>query len=409
MSMSIDSSRITAGRRADTYLAIRSTQGGRTVYSTRVPLLDLDKILPVADPQATDRDNRKVNTTHAKDFGGYITKHDSWVAPTLLARDYGGCVFRELDGSSGQVGYLEIPWSTGALGALSTIDGQHRILGTQLEVRRLSDEITRAEREITRTRSADKAAKAREKLETLRAALSRLENEAIGLDIYVEPDSVRARQMFVDVADNAKGISTALRARFDGSKIVNRTLDRVIDHALLSGRVDLEQDRMTRNSTKLIGAKHVADLTKAVAVGVSGRISKRRETELSDEAVVEAAHGFLDAASTAFTDLSAIADGTLSPPDLRKKSLLGSVGMLRVLAGTYRALREKEIPDDDIAAFFGTLDAHMTAPVTEDGIWRNTAAGRDFEPRASAPIMRTQNLQHLVDVVASWYPSAPTP
>ena len=213
--------------------------------------------------------------------------------------------------------------------------------------------------------------------------------------------------MFVDVADNAKGISTALRARFDGSKIVNRTLDRVIDHALLKDRVDLEQDRMTRNSVNLIGAKHVADLTKAIAVGVSGRLSKRRETELADEAVVEAVHGFLDTVSTAFADLAAVADGTRTPPDLRATSLLGSVGMLRALAGTYRALREKEVVDDDIAAFFATLDPHMTAPVTETGVWRRTDAHRDFEPNASAPIMRTQNLQHLVSVITSWYPSAP--
>ncbi|MGH8908805.1 MAG: hypothetical protein ACRD0K_20505 [Egibacteraceae bacterium] len=67
----------------------------------------------------------------------------------------------------------------------------------------------------------------------------------MALDVYVEPDNIRARQMFVDVADNAKGISSARRSRFDGSKIANRTLDRVMDHALLKGRVDLEQDRIT--------------------------------------------------------------------------------------------------------------------------------------------------------------------
>ena len=112
MSLSIDTDRITAGRRSDTYLAIRSTQGGRTVYSTRVPLLDLDKILPVPDPGEADPDNRKVNSRHAKDFGEYVTKNDTWVAPTLLARDNGGCGFIALEGSSGEVGYLDIPWDS---------------------------------------------------------------------------------------------------------------------------------------------------------------------------------------------------------------------------------------------------------------------------------------------------------
>ncbi len=89
---------------------------------------------------------------------------------------------------------------------------------------------------------------------------------------------------------------------------------------------------------------------------------------------------------------------------MRSRSLLGSVGMLRVLAGTYHVLRGKEIADDDITAFFGTLEQHMTAPISEDSLWRRSEAGRDFEPNASAPVMRTQNLQHLVTVLTSWYP-----
>lgn len=407
MSLTVDTTRVTAGRRSDTYLAMRSVQGGRTVYSTRVPLLDLDKILPLPDPTQPDPDNRKVDPRHARSFGDYISQHDTWVAPALLARDNGGCRFQPLEGADGQIGYLEIPWSTGAFGALSTIDGQHRILGSQLETRHLSEEIAKAERDLGRARSTDRQSKLEVKLDDLRSRLARLGNEAIGLDIYVEPDSVRARQMFVDVADNAKGISTALRARFDGSKIANRTLDRVIDHALLKGRVDLEQDRMTRNNTNLIGAKHVADLTKAVAVGLGGRISPRREEELSDEAVIEAVHGFLDSITEAFTELADVAEGTLAPADLRRRSLLGSVGMLRVLAGTYHTLRDKDIAEDDIAAFFGTLAPHMAAPISESSLWRRSETGRDFEPGASAPIMRTQNLLHLVTVLTSWYPSVP--
>ncbi|MDV6012283.1 DNA sulfur modification protein DndB [Haloechinothrix sp. LS1_15] len=407
MSLTVDVERITAGRRADTYLAVRSVQGGRTVYSTRVPLLDLDKILPVPDPDHTDPDNRRVDARHAKSFGEYLTAHEAWVAPTLLARDNGSCTFHPVDGSDGTVGYLDIPWSTGTVGALSTIDGQHRILGVRTEIQRLTNEIDKLDRELDRARAENRIRTLTGKREDLKAALERIQQEAIGLDIYVEPDPVAARQMFVDVADNAKGISTALRARFDGSKIANRTLDRVVDHALLHNNVDLEQDRMTRNNTNFIGAKHVADLTRAVAVGVSGRISKKREATLSDEAVVESVHNFLDCISTAFTDLAAIADGTLRPDELRGRSLLASVGMLRVLAGTYHELNAKDIADDDIASFFATLDPHMTTPVADDGIWRRTEASRNFEPEASAPVMRTQNLQHLVSVVTSWYPAAP--
>lgn len=158
MSLSIDTTRITAGRRFDTYLAMRSVQGGRTIYSTRVPLLDLDKILPVPDPSQPDPDNRKVDPRHAKSFGDYVNAHPNWVAPALLARDNGGCVFQPLDESDGKIGYLDIPWSTGAVGALSTIDGQHRVLGTRLRLRQLSEEIAKHQRDLSRARTGDRVA-----------------------------------------------------------------------------------------------------------------------------------------------------------------------------------------------------------------------------------------------------------
>jgi len=55
----------------------------------------------------------------------------------------------------------------------------------------------------------------------------------------------------------------------------------------------------------------------------------------------------------------------------------------------------------DLADFYARLDPHMAAPVIETSLWRTTDASADFEPNASAPIMRTQNIVHLVNVIAS--------
>ena len=49
----------------------------------------------------------------------------------------------------------------------------------------------------------------------------------------------------------------------------------------------------------------------------------------------------------------------------------------------------------------------MAAPVADTSVWRTTAADEDFEPNASAPIMRTQNIVHLVGVITGWYKKAP--
>lgn len=419
MSINIDQLRLSKPQDSSTYLAIRTVQGGRTVYATRVPLLDLPTILPVPDPDKPDKDNRKVDRLHAKHFGEYLDSKQDWVAPALLARDSGGCLFEKVD-EHGAVGYLTVPWAIGGISSLLTIDGQHRVLGIDIDKKRITAAISAVDREMARKVSPEKAAKLQADREKLIGQMNRLKAEYVGLDIYVEPDPIKAQQMFVDVADNAKGISSAVRARFDNYKVANRTLSDVIDHPLLKGRVDPEQDRMTLKNPNLMGAKHVADITRAVIAGAGGRISKKAEQNLTDGEVIEQVKDFLDVISNAFADLAAVteedpeaelkADELTMAQQLRRTSLLGSVGMLRVLGGVFHALRAGENPAelDDITEFFKRLDPHMAAPVTETSIWLTSDAGDDFEPNAAAPIMRTQNIVHLVDVITGWYKKAPT-
>jgi hypothetical protein len=154
----VDQLRLSKPQDSSTYLAIATMQGGRTVYTTRVPLLDLPTILPVPDPNKVDKDNRKVDRLHAKQFGEYLDTKQEWVAPALLARDSGGCVFEQVD-EQGAVGYLSVPWSTGGISPLHTIDGQHRVLGVSIEKQRITDAISSVEREMARKVSPDKDAK----------------------------------------------------------------------------------------------------------------------------------------------------------------------------------------------------------------------------------------------------------
>jgi hypothetical protein len=418
VSINVDPLRLSKPQDSSTYLAIQTPQGGRIVYSTRVPLLDLPTILPVPDPNNVDKDNRKVDRLHAKHFGEYLDAKKDWVAPALLARDGGGCTFEKVD-EHGAVGYLTVPWAIGGISSLRTIDGQHRVLGVSIEKQRITDAISGIDREMARKVSPEKSAKLEAERERLIGQMNRLKAEYVGLDIYVEPDPIKAQQMFVDVADNAKGISSAVRARFDSYKVANRTLSDVIDHPLLKGRVDAEQDRMTLKNPNLMGAKHVADITRAVIAGAGGRISKKAEQTLTDGEVIEQVKDFLDVISNAFADLAAIteddpeadrqADELTMSQKLRRNSLLGSVGMLRVLGGVFRELRAGDNPAelDDITEFFKRLNPHMAAPVAENSVWRTTEANADFEPNAAAPIMRTQNIVHLVGVITGWYKKAP--
>ena len=56
----------------------------------------------------------------------------------------------------------------------------------------------------------------------------------------------------------------------------------------------------------LMGAKHVADITRAVIAGAGGRISKKAEQTLTDGEVIEQVKDFLDVISNAFADLAAV-------------------------------------------------------------------------------------------------------
>ena len=223
---------------------------------------------------------------------------------------------------------------------------------------------------------------------------ARLNRERIAIQMTVEDDSTAYKQMFFDIADNALGITSSVRARFDSRKVVNRTLEDVMKHALLATRVDLEQDRIGASNPNLVGAKHVADIVRSVAVGIDGRVSRRLEDELREDALVQSSNEFLDALVDGFTNLGRVADGNVSPDDLRRVSLLGSTTMLRVFAGVFHDLTSAGWSTEDVTEFFKMLDPFMDAPVTTDSPWIEHVPNEIFSEGSSAPKARRQDLSN---------------
>ena len=86
----------------------------------------------------------------------------------------------------------------------------------------------------------------------------------------------------------------------------------------------------------------MVDIIRAVAVGLSGRISRRKEDELDEDDLVKTSNAYLDVLCRAFPEFQEVVDGEISPGDLRhggaRASLLGSATILRVLAGVYHEL-----------------------------------------------------------------------
>ncbi len=395
----------------ETYLAIAGVQGGRQTLTFNLSLRDAARLLPIPDPARPTPGNRRVNEKHAREFGEYLRAKPAWVAPPILLRDAGTLKFDKISDLAGglTLGYLRVP--ANASETLKIIDGQHRIFGLSWILKELRREIDRAteQRAAAEYRGDMSAASTADaELSNLTEILDRLTGESLTVVVYEERFPQQYEQMFFDVADNALGIKQAIRVQFDSTKIVNRSLDRVLENSLLTNRVDLENDRVVGSNTNLVGAKHVADIIRAVNVGVVGRIGKQRENEFTEDQLVSNTDAFLDSLTAGFEDLGAVADGRLSPADLRKRSLLGSVTMLRVLAGVYHNISartggEAGLTDAQITDFFRRLSPHMKAPITARSIWNRQAATKEhFDVGTFGPQARSQNLKGLTAALTSW-------
>ena len=388
-----------------TFLASRYKQGGRTVYSLDLSPTEIASLVVPPDPDVPSPGNRAIRPAHADAFGKYIREHAEWVSPSMMLRTpsiFDFTVREELSGI--QFGTLSIPRRR--IADLHIIDGQHRILGIVRAEKNIAADLDKAQSNLAIARrnepkgNAEKDA--RKRIADLEVQRDRLETQRVNVQIIVEADPVKYKQMFFDIADNALGISASVKTRFDSRKIVNRALGTVMLHPLLVGRVDPEGDRIARGSAYLMGAKHVAEIIRTTSVGLEGRVSRRQEEELKESEVVEAANRFLTMMLESFPQMKAMSLGQVAPDDVKRTSLLGSVLFFRIVAGAYyELLNDKKWQPEDIQAFLTTLAPHTLGPVYPGSIWLKEAPG-SFQDNGMAPMGRRQDSKALKDTLVVW-------
>jgi hypothetical protein len=407
--------------------ATRYRQGGRTQYHVAVPVASLVQILVNRpDPNRPLEGNRKVDGNRAKKFGEYLLKNADWVSPAVIVR----VPAHELkftarakmaDGT--QWGVLEIPLDI--LTEIVLLDGQHRTLGVFDALIMIDERISKCRQTLENLRdqnAPDSAIREQEaRLKKDREIKQRLFDEHISIDI-AEISQERARQMFGDINNNAKGVNPDFTTLLDQRDVVNRIAMRVIEtHPLLEDRVELGQStRMSPANANLIGAKGVADIVRAILVG-SGRVGARVEAETTANMAgcVKDVNLFLDTLVNAFGLLGDIREGRIEAKELRERSMLGSQSMLRTLAIVYYELLKGD-PENghrgwsraEVEDFFKTLEPHLArVPVAEDDLlWMDTKV---FLPGAYAPQARTGMFKTLAMAIVGWarngYPTEPAP
>ena len=394
-------------------LAQRYNRAGKSLFVIALPLHLIPTHMPIPDPAKPFEGNRTVNVKHASEFGEYWRANVKWATPPLLldttyplAQD-----FEPRASVAGvEFGVVKLPHNSA--GELQILDGQHRILGWTIISNRIAEELKAAREKAIRARDLDDPMSiqvAEAKVQELSGLQHRLRQEYVTVEILEGVTLDDHKQYFHDIAVNAKGITKSLTTSFDRRSLINRVAMEIAgQHRLLTDLVDFETDRIAGRNENLISGRNLADIIKAVTVGVGGQLTKRKEDALKEATVQGMVEQFLDAVTESFPELGEVATGELHPVDLREKSLLGSATILRTLAGAYHLLavdkRDEENPyiatagDKKARALFEGLAGRMALPI--EPAWFDT--GFFPEPTSKAPSSRAQDLKGLTALLAKW-------
>lgn len=389
---------------AQSYFATQYKQGGRTVYSLDLSLEQLTGLIPKPDPTRLTPGNRQIRKKHAEEFGKYIREHISWVSPGIILRSPAVFDFApqtEVEGA--QFGLLTFPVRSAT--EIHILDGQHRIYGFHDALTTIVEDIDKARDALAVARRNEPKSRAvtdaQKKVDALIAQRDRLAAERVSVQIVVEVDSQKYKQIFADIADNSLGITASVKSMFDSRKVINRSLQYVFEHPLLKDRVDTEVSRVSNRNPNLLSAASVAEIVRSITVGIDGRVGKRQEAELNERGIAAKGIEFFDVLTASFPPLEAVKLGQVLPRQLRETSLLGSVLMLRILAGIYWDLVvQRDWSAEDMQAFFAKLAPHMTAPVYEESIWLKYT--EEFDEDARAPRSRRQDSAALEKRMVDW-------
>lgn len=412
---------LTGYQKEDTFIASRKYMGGRPVFHMDMSIAQLVVGIEAPPINVPQDDNRIVDENRGKLFCEYVNDTEEWASPSLLLWCPRGVldfdplteINNVVDEAVSVFGVLRVPRN--ARQSIKILDGQHRILGFHMWIAKLNKELVDSKLHLSESQRAGNSKvieKAKERVELAENNLERSNRESVGIDILICESAREARQIFADIANNAKGMVKALSIGFDQSKIVNRVTSTIAldnPHPLLIDKVDFNKDRAAGASPYLISAKTLADSIRALSVGITGRVSRAQELARQDGEFERRARQFLDMLQDAFAS-----DFSLEPKDLRQKSLLGSGTIFRVFAAVWFELTSNvdssgkpvkpRLTVDEATKFFKKLAPYMSIPITAGNGWLTTGVfpSPNKGVAVTAPGSRNQELKALTVEITNW-------
>ena len=411
---------------SDDYFAQHSQQGGRVHYSIVLPLAQVPVTLPVPDPEQSFEDNRQVRLTHANGFAAYIRNNAGWHAGPITVRGLSSeLTFTEFENQTARpvkLGILSVPRNMRS--AFRIIDGQHRILGVKLLFDGLTSDILEATSRLANARRSEGSnpspdgralvTQLERDLKKLHDVKERIDQDTMTIDLVVVDDDVTHKQIFIDVANNALSVQKAVTVRFDMKKAVNRAVVDLITSdntdILIKNRIDEQADRMTGNNPKFIGSGTLAEIVRSLRKGITGRFSAQDEESIDHVSLVRETNEFFELLRDAFKPLADIAQDKVRPAEYRKKHLVMSATMVRILAATHYELKQGGAGRSEITEYFRAIDRTGGTPLTSNTavgkMWINSSNGA-FVEGENAPGSRTQAKKDVVAQLVAWFTNPP--
>ncbi|RWR25205.1 hypothetical protein D8Y24_03185 [Agrococcus lahaulensis] len=394
-------------------VAQRYHRDGKSVFVIALPIHLVPTHLPMPNPDEPFEGNRTVNVSHAVKFGEYWRENTLWAVPPLLMDTMyplSSSFDAKLSAGGVEFGIVSLPHNS--KDELAILDGQHRIYGWADALRKIQAELTDHREQLQlakRNEDKDAVALWTGKIETRESELKRARSEYVTLEVWEGMTREEHKQAFHDIAVNAKGITKSVTMRFDNRQMLNRVAQTLSEsHDLLADRVELDSDTTRGGNANWLSGKAVVDIVRSAVLGVEGRMTKARENSFKEAQVQQIADKFFNLLLETFTDLKEMSEDTISAPELRGKSLLGSSTIIRVLAGAFHLVAVNNDDADKpyvtsaglakMSDLFKALDGQMGLPIN-DGWF---ASGVFAEKESKAPSSRSQDLRKLATTVAHW-------
>lgn len=403
-----------SGYKPYTEVVAQHTQrgNGRRTYIVTLPLYLISQYVPIPDPDKPFPGNRRVNKRHAEKFGEYWRANTNWVAPPLLV-DTTMPLHEDFEvkfrAEGVQIGILKIHQT--AASEFAILDGQHRILGWKLIGDKMAQELksARSDQQLAIQRGDETLEElSQQKIDRILLDQRRFESEYVTLEIMQGVTDEDHKQAFNDIATNARGITKSVTVSFDRRSMINRIAMDVAENLdFLKDRVDWEKDRVTGSNENIVSGKNLADIVRHVAIGIEGRMTNRRENEMSESGVYDLVETFFSTLTTSFPELQRLEDDEISAPELREKEMILSATVLRILAGVFHNIAVDSTDESNpkvskaglekVRTVFSLLSENTSLPV--DNRWTETGY---FLDNAKAPSSRAQDLRGLTNLITEW-------